>query len=93
MAVGMDFSLLGPLTVRVDGVVVPIPKGKQRALLAALLLDAGRTVAADQLADLLWGPALPPSAAITLQNYVKRLRQAFGTGRNRITTQPGGYLI
>ncbi len=93
MAIGMDFSLLGPLTVRVDGVVVPIPKGKQRTLLAALLLHAGRTVTVDQLADLLWGPALPPSAVITLQNYVKRLRQAFGTGRNRIMTQPGGYLI
>jgi DNA-binding SARP family transcriptional activator len=93
MAVAMDFCLLGPLTVRVDGVVVPIPRGKQRALLAALLLHAGRMVTADQLADLLWSPALPPSAAITLQNYVKRLRQAFGVGRDRIMTQPGGYLI
>ncbi len=93
MAVSMDFCLLGPLMVRVDGVVVPIPKGKQRALLAALLLRAGRTVTADQLADVLWGPVLPPSASITLQNYVKRLRQAFGTCRDRIVTQPGGYLI
>jgi DNA-binding SARP family transcriptional activator/tetratricopeptide (TPR) repeat protein len=93
MPVGMDFCLLGPLTVRVDGVVVPIPKGMQRALLAALLLRAGRTVTADQLTYLLWGPVLPPSAAITLQNYVKRLRQAFGTGRDRIMTEPGGYLI
>ncbi len=93
MAVSMDFCLLGPLMVRVDGMVVPIPRGKQRALLATLLLRAGRTVTADQLADVLWGPVLPPSAAITLQNYVKRLRQALGTGRDRITTQPGGYLI
>jgi len=93
MAEGMDFCLLGPLTVRVDGVVVPIPKGKQRALLAALLLRAGRPMTADQLADLLWGQALPPSAAVTLQNYVRRLRQAFGSGRDRIMTQPGGYLI
>ena len=91
--VGMDFCLLGPLTVRVDGVVVPIPKGKQRALLAALLLHAGRTVTADQLAELLWGPAPPPSAAVTLQNYVKRLRRSFGPGRDRIMTQPSGYLI
>ncbi len=93
MPVSMDFCLLGPLTVRVDGVLVPIPKGKQRALLAALLLCAGRLVTADLLADVLWGPVPPPSAAITLQNYVKRLRQAFGTGRDRIVTQPGGYLI
>ncbi len=93
MTVAMEFCLLGPLTVRVDGVVVPIPKGKQRALLAAMLLRAGRTVTADQLADVLWGPVLPPSAATSLQNYVKRLRQALGTGRDRILTQPGGYLI
>ncbi len=93
IAVRMGFCLLGPLTVRVDGVVVPIPRGKQRALLAALLLHAGRTVTTDQLADLLWGPALPLSAAVTLQNYVKRLRQALGAGRDRIMTEPGGYLI
>ena len=93
MAVAMAFGLLGPLTVRVDGVSMPIPQGKQRALLAALLLHAGRTLTADQLADVLWGPVLPASAAITLQNYVKRLRQAFGAGRDRIMTQPGGYLI
>jgi DNA-binding SARP family transcriptional activator/tetratricopeptide (TPR) repeat protein len=93
MTVGMDFWLLGPLTVRVDGIVVSIPKGKQRALLAALLLRAGHTVTADQLADWLWGQVPPPSATVTLQNYVKRLRQAFGAGCDRIITQPGGYLI
>jgi DNA-binding SARP family transcriptional activator/tetratricopeptide (TPR) repeat protein len=93
MTSGMEFCLLGPLTVRAEGVAMPIPAGKQRALLTALLLNAGRTVTADQLADLLWGPALPPSAAMTLQNYVKRLRQALGAGRYRIMTQPGGYLI
>jgi DNA-binding SARP family transcriptional activator len=93
MAAGMAFGLLGPLTVRVDGLAVPIPRGKQRVVLAALLLHAGRTVTADQLAELLWGPAPPPSAAVTLQNYVKRLRQAFSAGRDRIVTQPGGYLI
>ncbi len=93
MANAMAFYLLGSLTVRVRGVVVPIPTGKQRAILAVLLLNAGRTVSADQLAELLWGPELPPSAAVTLRSHVKRLRQALGAGRDRIVTQPGGYLI
>ncbi len=93
MAAGMAFGLLGPLTVRVDGVVVPMPVGKQRVILAALLLHAGRTATADQLAELLWGPALPPSAPVALRNYVKRLREALGTARNRIVSQPGGYRI
>jgi DNA-binding SARP family transcriptional activator len=93
MPAGMAFGLLGPLTVHVDGVEAPIPPGKQRVILAALLLDAGRTVAAEELTELLWGSEPPPSAAVTLQNHVKRLRRALGVGRDRIVTQPGGYLI
>ena len=95
MQVRVEFCLLGPLTVRADGIVMPVPRGKQRLLLALLLLSAGRTVGTDQLAELLWDPAPePPSATITVQNYVKRLRQALGTaGRERISTQPGGYRI
>jgi DNA-binding SARP family transcriptional activator len=95
MASSVEFGVLGPLLVRVDGDSVAIPRGKQRTLLAVLLLRAGLTVAADQLADMLWDPEPPPrSAAVTLQNYVKRLRQALGpTGRDRIVTQPHGYLI
>ena len=41
MAARMAFGLLGPLTVRMDRVIVPITPGKQRVLLAALLLEAG----------------------------------------------------
>jgi DNA-binding SARP family transcriptional activator/tetratricopeptide (TPR) repeat protein len=93
MAAGPAFSLLGPLAVCVDGAVVPIPPGKQRVLMAALLLQAGRMVSADELAETLWGTALPPSATVTLQNYVKRLRRALGSARDRIVTQPGGYMI
>jgi DNA-binding SARP family transcriptional activator/tetratricopeptide (TPR) repeat protein len=95
MAGSVEFGVLGPLLVRVDGEAVPIPRGKQRILLAVLLLRAGRTVPADQLADMLWDPEPPPpSAGVTLQNYVKRLRQALGpAGRERIVTQPRGYLI
>ena len=55
--------------VRIGGVVVPVQKGKQRALLAALLLNAGRAVSLDELAEALWGPDPPPSARVTIQNY------------------------
>jgi DNA-binding SARP family transcriptional activator/tetratricopeptide (TPR) repeat protein len=91
----VEFGVLGPLLIRVSGKAVPIPRGKQRTLLAVLLLRAGRIVPAGVLADLLWDPEPPPpSAGVTLQNYVKRLRQVLGpSGRERIITQPGGYLI
>jgi DNA-binding SARP family transcriptional activator/Tfp pilus assembly protein PilF len=90
----MDFCLLGPLTVWRDGMAVPVPPGKQRVVLAALLLSAGRVVATDELAEMLWGSALPPSAQVTLRNHLRRLRGALGdAARTRIRTQPGGYLI
>src|SRR5205085_5846375 len=89
-----EFCLLGPFMVRIGGVVVPVQKGKQRALLAALLLNAGRPVSLDELAEALWGPDPPPSARVTIQNYVMRLRKALGdTGTSRIGTLPSGYAI
>ena len=42
----LEFCLLGPLEVRCGGAPVPVPRGKQRAVLAALLLNAGRVVPA-----------------------------------------------
>jgi DNA-binding SARP family transcriptional activator len=87
----MEFGLLGPLTVRRGGAEVPVPAGKQRVVLAALLLNANRSVPLDELAEALWGPRPPASARATMQNYVMRLRKSLGD--SRIATQPGGYLI
>jgi DNA-binding SARP family transcriptional activator/tetratricopeptide (TPR) repeat protein len=94
MAVRVEFGLLGPLVVRHEGVMVPIAKGGQRALLAALLLDAGKLVTVRHLTDVLWGAAPPTAARAALHNQVRRLRDALDeVGRDRIRTQPGGYLI
>ena len=94
MAAEAEFCLLGPLLVRRGGEVVPVTAGKQRVVLAALLLSANRVVSLDELNAALWGLAPPVSARATLQNYVKRLRQALaGTGGSRISTLPQGYMI
>ncbi len=93
MQADVTFGLLGPLTVRVDGAAVPILPGKQRVLLATLLVHAGRTVTIGQLAKMVWGEAQPRKPTVTLHNYVMRLRRAMGPGRDVIETQPGGYLI
>src|SRR5580698_3415937 len=90
----IEFSLLGPLRVLLSGAEVPVPAGKQRAVLAALLLNANHVTGLDELADTLWGSMSPPSARVSVQNHVMRLRKALGdAGRGRIGTQPGGYLI
>ena len=91
---GTEFCLLGPLLVRCGGNLIPVQQGKQRVVLAALLLNANQVVSLDELIDTLWGTSPPPSARVTARNHVKRLRQTLGdTGRPRIATRPSGYLI
>jgi len=90
----VEFGLLGPLVVRSGGVVVPVTAGKQRVLLAALLLHANEVVGTDVLAEAVWGGRPPGTARVTLQNYVKRLRRVLGAqGYERIVTRPAGYLV
>lgn len=91
---GTEFCILGPIVVRASGAVRPVGRGKQRVLLAALLLNANRVVSLDEIAEIFWGPTPPPSARVTIQNYVMRLRKALAvTGSSRISTQSRGYLI
>jgi DNA-binding SARP family transcriptional activator/tetratricopeptide (TPR) repeat protein len=89
-----EYRLLGPLSVRRDRVAVPVPPGKQQALLAALLLRAGQLVAVEELTEALWGAGIPASSRASLLTYVARLRQALaGEGGSPIVTEPGGYRI
>jgi len=90
----VEFGLLGPLVVRAEGVPVVVSASKQRVLLAALLLRANQVVAAAELAEAVWEGSPPETARVTLQNYVKRLRQLLGpAGYERIVTRPAGYVI
>lgn len=87
------FRLLGPLEVLVDGQAVPMRSGRQRSLLAALLVDAGRVVGVRDLVWRIWGVATPAGARETLHSYVMRLRRTLGTAGSIVRTHPDGYLI
>jgi DNA-binding SARP family transcriptional activator len=90
----LEFCLLGPLVVRSGEVALPVPRGRQRAVLAALLLNAGRVVSVGELAEMLWGSSPLPSAPVTVRNYVKRLRRVLGDAdQTRIVTRSPGYVI
>jgi DNA-binding SARP family transcriptional activator len=94
VSVKTEFGLLGPVLVRRGGETVAVPGGKQRALLAVLLLNAGRVVPSGDLVEVLWGCEPPVSARASLQNYVKRLRSILRDGdHRRISTHPHGYMI
>ena len=89
----MDVRLLGPLEVRLGDGPVGLGPRKQRAVLAMLALEPGRTVSADRLAEGLWGDALPPSAAKMVQLYVSHLRRALDGDGVRIVTHGRGYEL
>jgi DNA-binding SARP family transcriptional activator len=87
----VDFRLLGPLEVSDRGEPVGVGGGKQRAVLAILLLRANEVVSTERLIDDVWRGAPTLSAESTLHTYVSRLRKALGGGR--IVTQLPGYML
>ncbi|MEV0581442.1 BTAD domain-containing putative transcriptional regulator [Nonomuraea sp. NPDC050310] len=90
------FRVLGHLELDFPGSSVHIGAHKQRALLAMLLLRAGRPVSTDQLITELWPQAVPPTAGASLRTYVYRLRRHLrplaGTGL-RLSTCGFGYRL
>jgi predicted ATPase/DNA-binding SARP family transcriptional activator len=89
----MEFGILGSLEVRNGADPVRVPGAKERALLADLLVSAGRVVPADRLVEDLWGEQPPGNPANTLQGRVSALRRALGPGGGGLVTRPPGYLL
>jgi DNA-binding SARP family transcriptional activator len=87
------FGVLGPLQVVTGTEARAVSAAKQRIVLAALLLAAGRTVSAESLAEALWDASPPRNAAAVMRNYVMRLRRALGPVGGRIVGQPSGLAI
>ncbi|HEY3206112.1 MAG TPA: BTAD domain-containing putative transcriptional regulator [Gaiellaceae bacterium] len=87
----LEFRILGPLEALRDGEPLPLGGQKQRALLALLLLDAGRVVSVDRIVDALWGEQPPKTAATSLQNFVSHLRKTLGA--DVLVTRPPGYIL
>jgi len=85
------FGVLGELEVIRGGVPVPVPGPRRRAILAALLVRAGRPVSADALAGAAWGDDPPADPRAALHTVLSRLRAALGDGAPR--AGPAGYLL
>ncbi|MFF9625373.1 BTAD domain-containing putative transcriptional regulator [Streptomyces griseosporeus] len=73
-------------------VLRPIGSPKLRALLAALLLEAGHVVSVEALKEALWGAHPPASAQASLHNHVTRLRRLLDDPE-RLRAVPPGYLL
>ncbi|MGQ4389166.1 AfsR/SARP family transcriptional regulator [Streptomyces sp. SAS_270] len=103
----MDFLLLGTVELQgADGAAVDLGPAKQRTVLAALLVDAGRWVAVQTLIDRAWGEHVPLKVRPSLYAHIARIRRmlasmtapvdasAGGTdARPQLRRGPGGYLL
>ena len=91
----MRFRLLGPLEIRTGeddwrGIGAP----KWRAVLAALLINAGQIVPADVLINEVWPDTPPAKAGNLISIYVLRLRRLLGdTDSTVLATRAPGYLL
>ncbi|GIE49354.1 AfsR/SARP family transcriptional regulator [Actinoplanes nipponensis] len=87
----LTFRILGPLSVTDAGREVAITAGRDRVVLAMLLLRPGRIVGVDELIDAVWEDRPPTTARGQLQTCVSRLRRTLPPGL--ILTDPAGYGI
>ena len=96
----MQFGILGPLTVSVDGRQISLGPLKQQLVLALLLCRANTVTSVDLLTETLWADEPPRTARKNLQVYVACLRKLLagelagdgGTGE-RLVHRNGGYLL
>jgi len=85
----VELRLLGAVRALVDGAEVDLGPARQRCVLAALAVDAGRVVSVERLIDRVWGGHPPLRARQTLVNYVSRLRQVLSA--DVLVRRSGGY--
>ncbi|MBW1600013.1 AfsR/SARP family transcriptional regulator, partial [Streptomyces sp. JJ38] len=95
----MQFGILGQVEARCGGVRIGLRPGRERSLLALLVLNSGYLLTADRVVTLLWEKP-PDSARAQVYNLVSGLRRrlhsaAFdrdGAG-DVLVTADGGYRL
>ncbi|GGM45696.1 SARP family transcriptional regulator [Dactylosporangium sucinum] len=93
------FRLLGPPEVWVGDRLVDIGAPKRRAVLAALLLDAGSALTVETLIDRVWDQQPPGKARDVLYAHVSRIRHILATLADTtgdpmaLERRSGGYLV
>ncbi len=92
----VEFSVLGPLEVRVGGRLANTGGTRQRALLAVLLLHANELVPSERLIEEVWGDDPPPTAHKMVQVFISRLRAALESDQRQdrfLLTRSTGYVL
>ena len=95
----LRFEILGAVRALRGDEPIDLGPAKQRAVLAVLLLNAGRPVPTHQIVDAVWGDEPPENGANVVQKYVAGLRRTLEPDRSPrapgelIALTTGGYLL
>ncbi|MFI7294560.1 BTAD domain-containing putative transcriptional regulator [Streptomyces sp. NPDC050121] len=77
-ALGPAVRVFGKMTVRLPQKTLELGPPRRRAVLALLVINAGKVVSIPSILENIWGDDLPDHAVATLQSYVSRLRKLVG---------------
>lgn len=94
----IEYRILGAVEVRRNRELLDIEAPRQRAVLAALLLEANHVVSVARLTTQLWGDSPPAMARNTIQSLVLRLRRILTPCRSVrdndvLLTRHPGYVL
>ncbi|SEP93436.1 Transcriptional regulatory protein, C terminal [Streptomyces sp. yr375] len=98
-ALGTAVRVFGKMTVRLPQKTLELGPPRQRAVLALLVINAGKVVSNPSILSGIWGDDLPDHAVATLQSYVSRLRRLVGGqpladgSRLRLQYRSPGYVL
>lgn len=89
------FRILGPLGIRRAGRSLVVGARRQQAVLAMLLLAAGRSVSPDSLIEAVWPDGPPATGRTQIAICITALRKLFRDAGcdDVIITGPRGYLL
>lgn len=88
----MEFRILGPVGLWLEGTELPLKGSKQRTILAALLLARGKVLSDAQLGEVLWGKSPPTTYQAQIYTYASRLRRHLQGSMALIRQGPGYFM-
>lgn len=95
----MRFEILGPVRAFRDEGELALGPGKQRMVLAVLLINANQPVSTTRIIDAVWGHEPPENGANVVQKYISGLRKVLEPDRSPraearlLLRTEAGYLL
>lgn len=88
---GVQFHILGPLRIEVDGEPFPLSGTLPACVLGVLLLERGRVVPLHRLVTAVWDDDPPETGSHQVRKAVSVLRKRLPGGERLLLTESGGY--